>query len=508
MKLSTVPISLLLSALRPAHALPEIPERVDVVIIGAGAAGLSAAARFEEFPDDAVSYVVLEAQDKVGGRVQSRVLNSETAPGFEGNHTVEDGANWITDFPGNPIFELAREYKIDMALQEFFDIDAYQGNVSISKKTMDSVQKEFVSAWNCLQQETNVPYTNGGKDGFGQTQEDIGAIALLELCGWSITDHAEDNIKYFWQWYYMEYEYAQSDVSLATFPGTYAVILTVLNVTSSFYPHHGSISTNCLYVSEDAFFKPTYLVTDQNGGFQRLFEDFMHDRVNRDNVFMNSEVTLIEYDQSVAEDEDNDGYNAKVYVEGLPNPGYILCKRVISTLSVGILEDKADSLFDPPINTDLLDLEMMQYIKVFYQFENKFWGDEEFILTMNENPFKRGNCEHWQNLATTGKNGNTDTGPKGTTSLFGSEDSNILFCTIITESYLALLDEERKLSDATLDSFLEPLELAFDDYESPTAKFSFAWNNNEYSGYGSFSNWQVTGKTFTQNLEGAFKTFV
>ena len=131
MKLS---IALLLSALPNTLGLQQgtlpwhtLPDKVDVVIIGAGAAGLSAAARFEEFPDNTVSYVVLEAQDKVGGRVQSRVLNSETAPGFEGNHTVEDGANWITDFPGNPIFELAREYNIDMALQEFFDIDAYQG---------------------------------------------------------------------------------------------------------------------------------------------------------------------------------------------------------------------------------------------------------------------------------------------------------------------------------------------------------------------------------------------
>ena len=128
---------------------------------------------------------------------------------------------------------------------------------------------------------------------------------------------------------------------------------------------------------------------------------------------------------------------------------------------------------------------------------------------MNEDPLKRGHCEHWQNLATTGKNGNTNIGTKGTTNFFGSEDSNILFCTIITESYLALVDGEGKLSDETLESFLEPLELAFgDDYKSPTAKFYNAWNNDEYSGYGSFSNWQVTGKTWTQNVEGAFKSSV
>ena len=45
-------------------------------------------------------------------------------------------------------------------------------------------------------------------------------------------------------------------------------------------------------------------------------------------------------------------------------------------------------MFEPAIDTTLLDLEMMQYIKVFYQFENKFWGDEEFILTMNQDPSK------------------------------------------------------------------------------------------------------------------------
>ena len=59
------------------------------------------------------------------------------------------------------------------------------------------------------------------------------------------------------------------------------------------------------------------------------------------------------------------------------------------------------------------------------------------------------------------------------------------------------------LSDKTLESFLEPLQKAFPDYEEPIDKFYFAWNNNEYSGHGSFSNWQVQPqKTWEDNVEG------
>ena len=161
---------------------------------------------------------------KVGGRVQSRVLDFGD---FDGGYTVEDGANWITDYPGNQIFDLAQEYELGMALQEFFDIDAYQDGVPIPSNVMDDVQREFEQAWQCLQQFTNVPYNNGGsvEDGTGQSQIDIGAIALLEMCRWSITEEPEDNIKYFWQWYYLQFEYAQEDVSLSTFPGRFYVML-------------------------------------------------------------------------------------------------------------------------------------------------------------------------------------------------------------------------------------------------------------------------------------------
>eukprot|EP00956_Cyclotella_meneghiniana_P029472 scaffold71398_cov41-Cyclotella_meneghiniana.AAC.6 len=54
---------LLVCASREVHHQP--PEQVDVVIIGAGSASLSTAARLEEFAEN-VTYIVLVAQGRGG----------------------------------------------------------------------------------------------------------------------------------------------------------------------------------------------------------------------------------------------------------------------------------------------------------------------------------------------------------------------------------------------------------------------------------------------------------
>ena len=175
-----------------------IPEQVDVVIIGAGSAGLSAAASLEEFAEN-VTYVVLEAQGKVGGRAQSRVLDFGD---FQGGYTIEEGANWITDFSDNPILELAQKYDIAMTLEDFGDIAAFQEGAPIANETMVATNNEFLEAWDCLQNYTWAPYESesGGED------IDIGAIDVLSLCGWNITNDPQDNIKYFMQWSFSKFD--------------------------------------------------------------------------------------------------------------------------------------------------------------------------------------------------------------------------------------------------------------------------------------------------------------
>lgn len=81
-----------------------------VVIVGAGLSGLRAASQVR---DAGLSYVVLEAMDRVGGKVLS-------APAFDDRNStdaVDLGAAWINDSGQSEIYKLALEYGIDLVEQ-------------------------------------------------------------------------------------------------------------------------------------------------------------------------------------------------------------------------------------------------------------------------------------------------------------------------------------------------------------------------------------------------------
>src|SRR6478736_3627455 len=78
--------------------MKSLPAEVDVAVIGAGAAGIGAARRLREAGK--VSMVVLEARDRVGGRVHT------IAPaGFP----LDRGAEWLHSADRNPLSPMARD---------------------------------------------------------------------------------------------------------------------------------------------------------------------------------------------------------------------------------------------------------------------------------------------------------------------------------------------------------------------------------------------------------------
>jgi polyamine oxidase len=77
--------------MRPAQA-----QTVDVIVIGAGMAGLSAA---RKLTDAGKSVIVLEARERIGGRI-----HTDRSLGF----AAELGANWIHGATGNPLVEMAK----------------------------------------------------------------------------------------------------------------------------------------------------------------------------------------------------------------------------------------------------------------------------------------------------------------------------------------------------------------------------------------------------------------
>ena len=84
----------------PATVVPRpapIPAAPDVVVIGAGAAGIAAARRLIE---RGRSVAVLEARGRVGGRAVTTALRG---------HAIDLGAHWMHAGPINPLVALARE---------------------------------------------------------------------------------------------------------------------------------------------------------------------------------------------------------------------------------------------------------------------------------------------------------------------------------------------------------------------------------------------------------------
>ncbi|OHF02304.1 flavin containing amine oxidoreductase [Colletotrichum orchidophilum] len=91
------------------RSLPPVQETADVVIIGAGLAGLSAA---HEVRRAGLSCIVLEARDRVGGKTWSQPMEGS------GDRGVFDlGAAWINDTNQSRMYELAKRYGAELIEQ-------------------------------------------------------------------------------------------------------------------------------------------------------------------------------------------------------------------------------------------------------------------------------------------------------------------------------------------------------------------------------------------------------
>lgn len=88
-------------------ALPTATESYDVVVIGAGLAGLSAA---HQVINAGFSCVVLEARDRVGGKTWS-------VPTSDGRGVIELGAAWINDTNQSRVYGLAKRYGAEVIQQ-------------------------------------------------------------------------------------------------------------------------------------------------------------------------------------------------------------------------------------------------------------------------------------------------------------------------------------------------------------------------------------------------------
>jgi monoamine oxidase len=88
-------------------SLPAASESYDVVIIGAGLAGLGAA---HQLCKSGLSCVVLESRDRVGGKTWSQPME-------DGKGVIDVGAGWINDTNQSRVYELAKRYGAEPIVQ-------------------------------------------------------------------------------------------------------------------------------------------------------------------------------------------------------------------------------------------------------------------------------------------------------------------------------------------------------------------------------------------------------
>lgn len=97
----------------------DTPSATDVIIIGAGIAGLAAARRLQQ---KGYAVLLLEARDRIGGRIWTD--NSLDMP-------LDMGASWIHGVRGNPVTELAEELGLETVATDYdnqiiYDYDGRQ----------------------------------------------------------------------------------------------------------------------------------------------------------------------------------------------------------------------------------------------------------------------------------------------------------------------------------------------------------------------------------------------
>ena len=112
---------LYLHAITASHLLThEFPRKQQVVVIGAGISGLGAAQILHKGAGNFIDVTVVEARDRIGGRIYTGNLGGEAIP-------VDLGASWIhgigrgkkeVDHKGlwkgqwNPVYQIAKDHKI------------------------------------------------------------------------------------------------------------------------------------------------------------------------------------------------------------------------------------------------------------------------------------------------------------------------------------------------------------------------------------------------------------
>ena len=423
---------------------------------------MSAAAKLLQTDPD-LKIIILESTHRIGGRVRSAQMG---APGRE--VLVEAGANWIIN-DGNAIWDMAQEFGLK-------HMDTHYLNYVVYDEHGSPVDPQLV------QSRLNVigeVFQKAGKDAQDaqvgtilkedKLPKDEGVLRMLQAHGWNLTydDSPVDNLDYMLQWKFVDYEYQMPDVS-----------------RNFFSPESVPIQVELKQQKQSRWKSkviPNSLVLDPRG-YESLLQDFQAKHVPSDHIRLNQRVQTINYDITYKTFEKSYGAVVTVQNETDSRLYDFMARRVISTVSAGVLNHELID-FAPPLAyspAKYNPFQVAQYTKIFYQFDRVFWDtDVEFIDIVR--PLKQhGHCNNWQNME------------------HYLPGSGIIRCELMHASFEELKDPTtNELTPETLDYLLGPLRLVYgaEVVGTPIDVYYNALQLDKDYGYGAYGYWQI-GRTF------------
>ncbi|KAI9245555.1 hypothetical protein BDA99DRAFT_528036 [Phascolomyces articulosus] len=403
--------------------------KTTVAILGAGAAGISAASRLDQKGE--TDFLIIDAQSFIGGRVQHQAF---------GYKSVELGANWIYGKGTNPIYKLASRHGLITTPNDKRDVVYYDTYGPVTTQVGHELTDIFEQVM-----EDMVLYA---EDRLSRNQVDLSSRTALRMLDWQPDTPLKSAVEYFaidWELAEpaevasLDYATGTRDMTVGTFP-----------------------FGNEFVIDYRGF---NYILQQEASRYLRDDED--------DRLLLNTLVTHIDYS--------NDDGLVKIKTN---NSHEIIANYVICTFSLGVLQSDLVQ-FIPKLpewkKEALYSFHMTTYTKIFMRFDHQFWGDWQFALYADNNRTKH---DHgytvWQNL----------NAPGYFSLLQGKNEQDHIL--MVTVTYKDAERIERMADTEIIDEIMVVLKKMFPDTTIPRPLEILVprWHNNPLF-RGSYSNWPI-----------------